>query len=61
MSLWVNLNRQVAEVIGVIPEDRLQNSCDVGEEQTVTLEWIINDYVDHMEHHIKQLRIFETS
>jgi hypothetical protein len=58
VSLWVNLNRHVVEVIGIIQEDRFQNSCDVGEEQIVTLEWIINDYVDHMEHHIKQLRIF---
>jgi hypothetical protein len=58
VSLWVNLNRHVVEVIGVIPEDRFQNSCDVGEEQMVTLEWIINDYVYHLEHHIKQLRIF---
>jgi hypothetical protein len=55
VSLWVNLNRLTVEVIAKIPEDRLQNSCEIGEEQIVTLEWIIKDYVDHMEHHLKQI------
>jgi hypothetical protein len=55
VDLWVNLNRQIVEVIAKITEDRLQNSCEIGEEQTVTLEWMIKDYLDHMEHHFKQI------
>jgi hypothetical protein len=55
LNLWLSLNKQIAEVIAKIPEDKLQNSCEIGEEQTVTLEWIIKDYVDHLEHHLKQI------
>jgi hypothetical protein len=54
LNLWLSLNKQIAEVIAKIPEDKLQNSCEIGEEQTVTLEWIIKDYVNHLEHHLKQ-------
>ncbi|MCY9656424.1 DinB family protein [Paenibacillus chondroitinus] len=55
LNLWLSLNKQIATVIAKIPEDKLQNSCDLGEEQIVTLEWIIKDYVDHLEHHLKQI------
>jgi hypothetical protein len=55
LNLWVSLNKQVAGVIAKIPADRLQISCDIGEEQLVTLEWMIKDYVDHMEHHLMQI------
>jgi hypothetical protein len=55
LNVWVNLNKQTVRVIAKIPEDRLQYLCDMGEEQIATLEWIIKDYVDHMEHHLKQI------
>jgi hypothetical protein len=55
LSLWVNLNRHAAEVLRNIPEDKLQTPCDIGEAQTVTLGWIAEDYVDHLEHHLKQI------
>ncbi|WP_090827507.1 DinB family protein [Paenibacillus sp. yr247] len=55
VNLWLSLNKQIAEVIAKIPEDKLQSSCEIGEEQTVTLEWIIKDYMEHLEHHLKQI------
>lgn len=55
LNLWVSLNNQIVKVIVKIPENKLQNSCEFGEGQTVTLEWIIKDYIDHMEHHLKQI------
>ncbi len=55
LSLWVSLNKQAAQVISNIPEEMLQYSCDNGGENLVTVEWLINDYVDHMEHHLAQI------
>nr|MBC9202512.1 DinB family protein [Paenibacillus sp. PL91] len=55
LNLWLSLNKQIAEVISKIPEDKLKNLCEIGEEQTVTLEWMIKDYIDHLEHHLKQI------
>jgi hypothetical protein len=53
LNLWVSLNKQIAEIISIIPEDKLHYLCDIGEEENVTIEWIIQDYVVHMEHHLK--------
>jgi hypothetical protein len=55
LNLWVILNKQAAEVIEKIPEDKLLYSCDIGEEKIVTLEWLIKDYIEHLEHHLKQI------
>jgi hypothetical protein len=55
LSLWVILNTQIFGVITKISEDRLSFSCDIGEENIVTLEWLIKDYVQHLEHHLEQL------
>ncbi|WP_058830008.1 DinB family protein [Paenibacillus polymyxa] len=55
LALWVMLNKQVAGVIANIPEDKLLYLCDIGEEKLVTLEWLIKDYVEHMEHHLEQI------
>lgn len=55
LSFWVSLNKQIAAVWGRIPENQLTNGFLLSEEQTVTLQWLIDDYVDHMEHHLNQI------
>jgi hypothetical protein len=61
LDLWSCLNKQVAVVIAAIPDDKLTVPCNSGEEQTVTLEWLVTDYVDHMEHHLGQIFPLTTS
>jgi hypothetical protein len=55
LNLWVVLNKQVVGVIANISEERLLYSCEIGEEKLVTLEWLIKDYIEHLEHHLKQI------
>lgn len=55
LSLWLILNKQVVRVISTMTEDRLLSSCEIGEGNIVTLEWLIKDYVEHMEHHLEQI------
>lgn len=55
LSLWVSLNKQVAAVGDNIPEAKLQNTYPFGDGQPVTLEWMVGDYVDHLEHHLRQI------
>lgn len=55
LNLWVSLNTQVAAVWERTPESALKNVFLLGDGQTVTLQWVIDDYVDHMEHHLKQI------
>jgi hypothetical protein len=53
LNLWLSLNKQIAEIMTQFPEDKLQLLCNTGDAKLVTIEWIMIDYVDHMEHHLK--------
>jgi len=55
INLWVSLNKQMIHIVSNIPGDKLQTACDIGDSEQVTLEWLVNDYLDHMEHHLKQV------
>lgn len=55
LSLWVSLHKQVAAVMEHTPKERLQNTYPFGDGQPVTLEWMMRDYVDHLEHHLQQI------
>lgn len=57
LQLWQSLNRQVVYVIKNIPTDKLDYLVDISPQthEMKTLGWLIADYVEHMEHHLKQL------
>lgn len=55
VALWVALNKQVIEVTQIIPADKLAYIIISSNNETKTLEWLIIDYVDHLEHHLKQV------
>ncbi|MBS4201764.1 DinB family protein [Bacillus sp. FJAT-49732] len=52
MILWSSLNKKIINVISKIPRDQLMLQCNIGNNQLRTLEWLIKDYLDHMEHHL---------
>ena len=53
IQLWKLLNEQVVRTIQKIPQDKLQNTCITNEVHT--LQWLIEDYIPHMNHHISQI------
>jgi hypothetical protein len=52
VNLFQALNKQIATIIKNIPNDKLSNPCDIENNRQQTLEWLIKDYLEHMEHHI---------
>jgi hypothetical protein len=52
VNLFQTLNKQMTIIIKNIPDEKLSNLCDIGNNQHQTLEWLIKDYLEHMEHHI---------
>lgn len=52
LNLFLALNKQIINTISNIPKEKLSNLCDIGNNQQKTLEWLIKDYLEHMEHHI---------
>ncbi|MCK1981476.1 MULTISPECIES: DinB family protein [Peribacillus] len=52
VNLFCSLNKQIIHIITNTPNDRLSILCDIGNNQLQSLEWLIKDYLEHMEHHI---------
>ena len=64
--LWMTYNRHLARVMSVTPaeaRDRVRHSHNlhlrayrpVPADRAVTLDYFMNDYVDHLEHHLGQV------
>ncbi|WP_174615924.1 DinB family protein [Virgibacillus ihumii] len=59
INLFQTLNNQILNIIKNIPDEKLSNLCDIGNNQHKTLEWLIQDYLGHMEHHIHNQILIE--
>jgi hypothetical protein len=55
LQLWQLLNKQVLNVVNNIPGDKLSYTVIIPSGDAKTLEWLAIDYVDHMEHHLRQI------
>jgi len=55
VSLWSSYNRHLAHVISVVPERKLTNTCALGENDPVSLGFLITDYIRHLKHHLEQI------
>ncbi|MFI8494904.1 DinB family protein [Peribacillus butanolivorans] len=53
INLWCGLNKKIIKIIDKTPYEKLAYQCDIGNNQMKTLEWLIQDYLEHMEHHLK--------
>ncbi|WP_171062837.1 DinB family protein [Larkinella sp. C7] len=55
LTYWQSLNRQILYVTENMPEETLQKPVIPPDDSpTVTLLWLIDDYVAHLGHHFKQ-------
>lgn len=57
LALWKAYNIHIAHVIESIPEERLDQRLVVGDNEPVTLRFLIEDYVEHLSTHIGQLQL----
>ncbi len=57
LLLWWSTEHEILmAVVDRIPEDRLETMCRVGDDEPVTLRFLIGDYVRHQWHHLAQIR-----
>ncbi len=61
LNYWSSLNKQIIYIILNIPEDKLGIVCDIvnaafreGESEK-TILWLIEDYLVHMEYHLRHV------
>jgi hypothetical protein len=55
IELWSAYNLHIAHVIAVIPEERRDTPCHIGDSAPMTLAQIALDYVGHIQHHLRQI------
>jgi len=61
LQLWRLLNLQITRVLHNYPPDRLQAKCDNSKKEVSlhTVEWLAQDYLNHLIHHLNQIRLNE--
>lgn len=57
ITLWASYNRHLAHVIAHLPPAKLESACRIGSNEPVTLQWLAEDYLRHLLHHLRQLGV----
>ncbi|RZJ26289.1 MAG: DinB family protein [Flavobacterium sp.] len=55
LGLWSSLNKQIARVMESATDERLKLKIVFPNGESSDLRFIMTDYPDHIEHHIKQI------
>jgi len=55
VNFWFQYNQLLAALVANIPDDRLGTKCLIAAGPEVTLGFVIEDYILHMQHHIDQM------
>ncbi|MCA1595599.1 MAG: DinB family protein [Chloroflexi bacterium] len=55
LEYWRGQNELLCEVVERIPQERLDALCRVGESAPVTLRFLVEDYLVHLQHHVRQI------
>lgn len=54
IQFWLSYNKHLISLIKNMPKESLTRTCSVAGD-LLTLEFLIKDYVVHLEHHLKQI------
>lgn len=57
IQLWQLMNDRLCDVLNTMPVANYKKNCNTGRtsEELHTLEWLAEDYVKHMKHHLNQI------
>jgi len=57
VQLWLTLNRHLLAAAETVPSSAWTRTCTIGDSQPLTLKFVVDDYVDHMLHHLRHIGI----
>ena len=55
LAFWQSYNQHLAHVIANIPAAKLSKTLRVGTGEPITLQFLIEDYVAHLQQHLQQI------
>ncbi|PCJ82505.1 MAG: hypothetical protein COA49_00100 [Bacteroidetes bacterium] len=53
--LWLSINNRIKSLIGQQTNDTLHYNIEYNKDTIADLRFLMNDYVDHLEHHLDQI------
>ena len=56
IELWRLYNRHLAHVMRHVPTEKLTVECRIAPYEPVTLQFLLEDYLVHMQHHLGKIR-----
>ncbi len=56
VELWYFYNQQLAQIIRHIPAECLTTPCTIPPNETCTLQFLIEDYLVHLQHHLRKIK-----
>jgi len=54
--LWFTINKQIVRIMKTVDERALDYEIILSDESVIDLRFLMTDYVEHLEHHINQIR-----
>jgi hypothetical protein len=55
IQFWTIYNKQLVHLIKNIPNENLLKECKTSDDKNYTIEYLISDYVEHLEYHLQQI------
>ena len=55
VALWASLNTQILSVLKNLPKEKLAHPLVLPDGSAATLQFLIEDYLEHLEHHLEQI------
>ncbi|WP_051670806.1 DinB family protein [Bryobacter aggregatus] len=55
VALWVSYNLLLCHVMDQIPDSKRNTVCRIGENEPVSLDFLVTDYVSHLKAHLAQI------
>lgn len=56
IQLWLSLNKQIIRIFKSIDHKALDYQIILNDQSVIDLKFLITDYVEHLEHHINQIK-----
>ena len=57
IQLWFSLNNQIIRLFKTVTEEALEYKIQLNDNSIIDLRFLMTDYVEHLEHHINQIKI----
>ncbi len=55
ISFWIMYNKHIVELAQRIPQEMLSRECMMSDGRGYSIGWLFEDYVRHLEHHLRQI------